>query len=232
MNSHPAILILESDRERIDCLIEAIAARLPGVSPVIATNPARALVLAHAREFEIIVAGPLTDAAAPFELLRSLRSEGVRGDVILLTDRILRRSSKVLHDIDVAAVVRLESGFAQRVVRHILKLSKAKQPIRRLTLKGPSQQQVDLIKITAGTLYHEISNPLMTILGMTELILDNGDPPDPEVARKVEAIRESAGRIQSTLNRLINIDEPALRDTASGQMIDPDRSRLNHKVLP
>ncbi|MEW5995135.1 MAG: response regulator, partial [Candidatus Zixiibacteriota bacterium] len=71
---------------------------------------------------------------------------------------------------------------------------------------GQANQQLaehaDLVRITAGTLYHEINNPLMTILGMTELILNDGEPQDDNITGKVRAIRTSAERIRSILMRL------------------------------
>ncbi len=92
--------------------------------------------------------------------------------------------------------------------------------------KLQEKQQADLIRITAGTLYHEINNPLMTILGMAELILDNGYECDREVAKKLRIIRRSAQRIQSTLTRMSTISRPAIKKTPSGQMIDPRKSRV------
>jgi len=90
-------------------------------------------------------------------------------------------------------------------------------------------QLADLIRITAGTLYHEINNPLMTILGMTELILGNGCERIPAVAKKLRIIQRSARRIQSTLTRMSAISHPAIRETVSGKIIDPKQSRVATK---
>jgi signal transduction histidine kinase len=76
------------------------------------------------------------------------------------------------------------------------------------------------VRITAGTLLHEVRNPLMSILGEAELILDHTEPHDTEVAGKVRAIRRSARRIQSILERLAAISDPCIKETASGHMID------------
>ena len=221
MDSKPAILIVESSRDLTVRLKAAIHAALPQASPIIARSVEDIPLYVRARAFDVIVAGPIESESGTDEELRELRKVCGKAPLILLDNSRLERSVKVIDESRIAALVPLDDTAPESVARHILTICPAEPARRKLALKRPSDQNVDLIKITAGTLYHEISNPLMTILGMAELILDENTTRDPEVTRKIEAIRESAGRIQSTLNRLINIDEPALRDTASGKLIDP-----------
>jgi DNA-binding NarL/FixJ family response regulator len=95
--------------------------------------------------------------------------------------------------------------------------------------KLKQKEQAALIRVTAGTLYHEVNNPLMTILGMTELILNNGYECDREVAKKLRIIRRSAQRIQSALTRLSTISRPAIKKTPWGKLIDPKKSRATAK---
>lgn len=101
-----------------------------------------------------------------------------------------------------------------------------------LDAKRRQKDQADLIRITAGTLYHEINNPLMTILGMSELILNNGYGCDREIAKKARIIRKSAERIQATLARLSTISKPTIKETVSGRMIDPQKSRVRRNQEP
>lgn len=95
--------------------------------------------------------------------------------------------------------------------------------------KLKQKEQAALIRVTAGTLYHEVNNPLMTILGTTELILNNGYECDREVAKKLRIIRRSAQRIQSALTRLSTISRPAIKETPLGKLIDPKKSRAAAK---
>jgi len=90
---------------------------------------------------------------------------------------------------------------------------------------GGSHTQAELIRTAAGTLAHEINNPLMAILGISELILNDQTSNNPDVARKVTMIRCSAERIEWTLKRLAEISEPVLRHTPAGAIIDPEQSR-------
>jgi CheY-like chemotaxis protein len=100
---------------------------------------------------------------------------------------------------------------------------------RRSGEKLKQKEQAALIRVTTGTLYHEVNNPLMTILGMTELILNNGYECDREVAKKLRIIRRSAQRIQSALTRLSTISRPTIKETPLGKLIDPRKSRASAK---
>ncbi len=91
--------------------------------------------------------------------------------------------------------------------------------------KLKEKEQAALIRVTTGTLYHEVNNPLMTILGTTELILNNGYECDREVTKKLRIIRRSAQRIQSALTKLSTISRPTIKETPLGKLIDPQKSR-------
>lgn len=95
--------------------------------------------------------------------------------------------------------------------------------------KLKEKEQAALIRVTTGTLYHEVNNPLMTILGTTELILNNGYECDREVTKKLRIIRRSAQRIQSALTRLSTISRPTIKETPLGKLIDPKKSRAAAK---
>lgn len=93
----------------------------------------------------------------------------------------------------------------------------------RSTGKHKQNEQANIIRVTAGTLYHEVNNPLMTIVGLCELILGNGHEYDREVTKKVRIIQRSARRIQSALTRLSTVSQPSIRETVTGALIDTKR---------
>ena len=83
-----------------------------------------------------------------------------------------------------------------------------------------------MINITANTLAHEINNPLMTILGMSELLLGGAvQDCDPAVRDKLVVIQESARRIEEALNQLGNLSAPTLRDTPAGSLIKTNSAK-------
>jgi signal transduction histidine kinase len=83
-----------------------------------------------------------------------------------------------------------------------------------------ARREADMINIATRTLAHEINNPLMTILGMTELLLSKYSRRDSEVTTKIEVIEESARRIESVLEHLGELVSPRLKTSAVGSMID------------
>ncbi len=94
---------------------------------------------------------------------------------------------------------------------------------------GTTETQAELIRTTTGTLSHEINNPLMAILSISELILNDRKKHNPDVTRKITMIRRSAERIESSLRRLASITEPVLMQTPTGPMIDTELSRRTRK---
>lgn len=107
-----------------------------------------------------------------------------------------------------------------QLIEHFLKEGTFFQNGRALRPRLSVRRKADMINITAKTLAHEINNPLMTILGMTELLLNDGNGNDAETRSKIEVIRESAKRIGSVLEHLGTLSSPTLRTTVVGNLID------------
>lgn len=79
-----------------------------------------------------------------------------------------------------------------------------------------------IIRLTASTLAHEINNPLMAILGTTELLLEKGSVIAQSEVEKVRMIRESARRIESALGNLTDKVELSIEATPVGPLINSD----------
>jgi CheY-like chemotaxis protein len=131
-------------------------------------------------------------------------------------------------------------SFHRALPRLIVEVIQRRSSVAECRRGEPQQRQresADLVQITARTLYHEINNPLMTILGMCELLLNNGEEHSPEVTKKIKIVKRSAQRIQTTLDKLSAIAHPTIRETASGKLIDVQKSRWHRRqsreaVLP
>lgn len=80
-----------------------------------------------------------------------------------------------------------------------------------------------VINLTVRTLAHEINNPLMTIMGTAELLLDKKRHVPADQIEKLRMIQDSARRIQSTLADLAGDDYPATRRTPVGLMLESRR---------
>ncbi len=78
----------------------------------------------------------------------------------------------------------------------------------------------EIVNLAAGTLSHEINNPLMTILGIVELIIEDSKNSNPDLYEKAQMIQESAVRIHSSLSNLANGSRLSLRETVTGRIIE------------
>lgn len=85
------------------------------------------------------------------------------------------------------------------------------------------ETRAETVNIAARTLAHEINNPLMSILGMTELLLGDRGHYSPDIRSKIEVIEESARRIESVMGQLEEVSEPILKSSAVGDLIDTRR---------
>jgi len=107
-----------------------------------------------------------------------------------------------------------------QLIEHYLKDGSFQKNGRSLKPRLSLRRKADMVQVTVNTLTHEINNPLMTILGTTELLLSNSDGCDPEITDKIRIIQESGRRIRSTLEHLGGLDHPSLIATAAGSLIE------------
>jgi signal transduction histidine kinase len=74
---------------------------------------------------------------------------------------------------------------------------------------------------TAVTINHEINNPLMAILGNTQLLLLKGESLEPELSGKLKLIEQSCLRIQKVTQKLMAMAEPKATFYTNGRrMVD------------
>jgi len=160
--------------------------------------------------------------------LERLRNKTVGRPVIVILPENSSHLAEHLSRLDNTFVLSRTGRYQNQVTVTIEEILRRPVETEAETAAGLSafegRTQAELIRTAAGTLAHEINNPLMAILGVAELILDGEKSPDPDVVRKVTMIRRSAERIETTLRRLADISEPVMRHTPSGAIVDSERS--------
>jgi hypothetical protein len=194
---------------------------LRNISITDARNANEAAVLVHVREYDLVVLCCGPDVSGALRLLNAIHDQGSQMPVIAIVPTETGASTTELRQTGALVVESVpDDKVLTRTIRTALKSRVDMTQLRRVRLTRSREESINIVRVTAGTLYHEISNPIMTILGMSELLLAEEDMLDEEIRSKLNAIRSSAERIQSTLNRLIGLEEPHLRDTVSGHIID------------
>ncbi len=232
MKQELKIALVESSRYHARLIAGELAERLPGSSISVFGCGQTALGELRRRRFEIAIIGLDLQDVDGVGFIKLLRRDLSDLPIIAIGDSTAKRIGED------AIASGANEFYARDVFRHdnlvrmVNRLCRAarRKPIgRRSPIRPEEKNQVDLIRVTASTLRHEINNPLMTILGVTELILDNGYQCDREVTRKLRIVRRSAQRIQSVLSRLSRISQPEIRDTPTGKLIDPRKSTVTGK---
>ena len=82
-------------------------------------------------------------------------------------------------------------------------------------------EKMQSIVETAVTINHEINNPLMAILGNTQLLLLKSESLEPELLEKLKLIEQSCLRIQKVTQKLMAMAEPKATFYTNGRrMVD------------
>ncbi len=227
MKRRVKILLIEPNRYHARLMAKEIEKSFPDARLAMFSNAHTALQEIRSAPADIVIVELELPDADGYGFLELLRKEYPRLPLIAV--------GKNDTEEDIAAAER--HGADEYLSRRRSSTASLGETIRKLLSRPYLEEnddelhrQADLIRITAGTIYHEVNNPLMTILGLTELILNNGYEFDREVAKKVRIIQKSARRIQSALTKLSTISKPTLKETASGKMIDSEKSQLLTKI--
>ena len=223
------ILLVEQNRYHTRLIIRELSEKYPGSSISVFGTANTALDELRRNAFDIAIIGldlPDVDGLGFVQLIR----KGNRHLPIIAIGDIKSKQAAAEAGADECLA---KDGFFHVALPDVIgKLySRLSADAKKRSSGGKLKQkeQAALIRVTAGTLYHEVNNPLMTILGMTELILNNGYECDPEIAKKLSIIRRSAQRIQSTLVKLSTISQPTIKETPLGKLIDPQESTVAAK---
>ncbi len=163
------------------------------------------------------------------EILRSLSRADGNVKIIAIAGDMADESVAVLLKSGADELLFKDPSFHLIIPRLIEKLHR--QVVRDRTLDGAPMPNLgtafapESISTVAGLLAHEINNPLMSILGTAELILEQSAISDPELARKMLTIKKSARRIRMVLKRLTSAPNVSENSTISSERLrteEPD----------
>jgi len=138
-------------------------------------------------------------------VMQSLSRGDARVKIIAVANNMSDETVRQVHGSGADELLVKDPSFHLIIPRLIEKL---RRQIGRENPSAPSvpdaaaDSSLDSITTAAGLLAHEVNNPLMTILGTAELILEQAAGTDDELIKKMLAIRTSARRIRAVLKRL------------------------------
>ncbi|MFH1700632.1 MAG: response regulator [Candidatus Zixiibacteriota bacterium] len=118
-----------------------------------------------------------------------------------------------------------------RVIKQACQKQKLILKNRRLEEKARIAEKFETISTTTSTLNHEINNPLMSILGTVELLLDTPGITDQEIKNKLEMIAGSAQRIKEITQKMASLNTAPIQQTPAGPMLKITRPGKRPKGL-
>ncbi|HWR82773.1 MAG TPA: histidine kinase dimerization/phospho-acceptor domain-containing protein [Candidatus Deferrimicrobium sp.] len=227
MSKNLTIIIAEPNRYHARLLENELSEKFPAGAVAVFDSLQPALHELRRVPYDVaVIAAALVedDAASLADLMQRER----RDMWIILTRANGQTVAGELAKLPNCRFVEKDAHFCSAIIRIIENLSV--ESVSPAGLRVTCQEAAASAGIVAGTLRHEINNPLMTILGMTELILDNGAEIDRETSRKVRVIRRSAQRIQSTLTRLTAASPPGPGSLVSRRVISSADQKTGAKA--
>ncbi|HVP07325.1 MAG TPA: response regulator [Candidatus Acidoferrum sp.] len=230
MERRPRILIVEESRYHALLITREITKALPEAVLSVYHYGRAALDELRRSNYDIAVVDNDLTGLQHLEFLAIVGQEGIDVPVILLST-VMSEDARV-QAIKAGAsqyVVRDDAYYliVPRMIEEVLHNHQLVKLSRQLEQRLNSRESTEIISIVTGTLAHEINNPLMTILGISELLLNDVDQMDPAIASKIQKIQDSALRIQAALATLATTDSPDIRHTPSGGLISSVPVRSN-----
>jgi signal transduction histidine kinase len=225
-----SLLLVSNNREEVVRVEQEIRRRSPRGRIKVVDTVEKALGELRAREHDVVVVD-LPDLEA-LTLITTLRQEALDLPVVVLVEDPSNRASLGIVNAGADQCVTKEGAYHQtlpRILEAAIRFRSLARETRKLEDRLHDRDNTQMLNIVTGTLSHEINNPLMTILGTTELLLDRTEGNDPETRRKLQMIQQSARRIQLSLATLASSTEPQIKVTPSGRIINMQASKITLK---
>ncbi len=225
MNKHIRILILDQDRYSALIIEREMARSLPNIIPVVFHDAEAALHELEQCRYDVAIldydtCGDRNGSEPPSEVQNAaLQGVSYLDDVRRCRQKlpmvVLMSDAKNGYD-DVRRTLRIAGAGIIESLTKSGGFHKALPDLVRGVLKGGNPESVgpgphwehladagtEALRTVSGRLAHEVNNPLMTIMGMTELLLSGNGEYDEQVLKKVRIIRKSAQRIAVALERM------------------------------
>ncbi|MBK7140995.1 MAG: response regulator [bacterium] len=224
-----ALLLVEPSRYHARLIERTLHQRCPDGRIVTVPSARAAISELSARCYDIAIIDYDLEEFDGIELLQLIRREAAELPVILLSAHKCEQVASEAINYGAYDFLTKDDTYhlvLPRIIQDSLRRASLVRKNRELEDRLRSQDQVDGIALASATLAHEINNPLMTILGVTDLLSQCPAFADPSSREKLRVIEESARRIRSAVLKLSRMSEPEVVHTAGGLLLEAS-SRSN-----
>ena len=109
------------------------------------------------------------------------------------------------HQLGVLMVVASQAAVALRNAHLFAGLKRAYEELSQTQKRLLEAERLRGVTETVGALNHEVNNPLATVIGTTQLMLQRSAALDPATCRRLQRVLESAKRIQFVTGRMATL---------------------------
>ncbi len=222
-----ALLLVEPSRYHARLIERTLHQRCPDGRIVTVQTARQALYELAERPYDIAVIDFEVDGYDGLELLQLIRREAAELPVILLSARKCEQAATEAINYGAYDFLAKDDTYhlmLPRIIQDALRRASLVRKNRELEERLRSQDQLDAISLASATLEHEINNPLMTIIGLTDLLKQQPAFADKASHDKLRVIEESAKRIRHAVRKLAHSSEPTVVSTAGGLILESSRS--------
>jgi len=238
MQKNMEIALVEDNRFHAMLFQQAVRERYPDYSISVFASAKSFLQALKTRNDDLIAVDFNLPDMDGLQLLSLIRAEKPDVPIILITGAGSEQTAVEAMKSGATDYIAKNGDYGSTIPRVIKQACQKQQLIlknRRLEAKAHEAEKLEVITTMTSTLNHEINNPLMAILGLVELLLDDPNLSEAGVVNKLRMIETSARRIQEITHRMANLITPTVRQTAVGPMLKlkgRKRRRSRMKIAP
>jgi DNA-binding NtrC family response regulator len=218
-----ALLLVEPSRYHTRLIERTLHMRCPECHIVSIQTAHAAVNELSTRRFDIAVIDYDLREFDGLELLQLIRREAIDLPVILLSEKTCEQAASEAINYGAYDFLTKDDTYhlmLPRIIQESLRRASLVRKNRELEERLRSREETDTLALASAMLAHEINNPLMTILGVTDLLSRHPAFADQSSSDKLQAIETSARRIRSAVLKLTRIGEPSVVETAGGLMLE------------
>jgi signal transduction histidine kinase len=221
------ILLVESNRYQALLIERALSGRFPSAVTARFSSSADAISELRRASYDVVIADADSINGDPEELLYAARSGNSSIILIVFGPSTISASLRATVNSWAERYVETDNHLPERLPDVIEEFSDRWQLADEPSGPLDARTRRGIVALTVSTLAHEVNNPLMAILGTSELLLGANAGLSDGQREKVRMIQESAQRIQVTLTELANLRHAEIRPTPVGPMLRPTSSRAS-----
>jgi DNA-binding response OmpR family regulator len=224
MITGPRILLVEPNSARAAEMTHSIEARMADASVLDLPEPHEALRLLRERRHDCAIVDQQLPNLDGLKFLELLRQFDLNLPVIMVAARMSEQQASEAINFGASEYLVAEGSYHLILPRLIAEAIRRQTLIRRnreLEERLKESENLSAFRVAAATLAHEISNPLTTIIGVSELLKSDDRLSDQKgTRRKLRLIASSADRIKTALNRMSSLSQPTVHHTDAGPLVE------------